>query len=583
MNRNTSSHFEQIPHANIKRSQFKRPYSHLTTVNEGDLIPIMWDEVLPGDTVKIPLNAVIRMATPLYPVMDNCYADFYAFFVPNRLTWEHWEEFLGENKSSYWAETTEYTPPTVVVVASSDTNYLGWPTGTLADYMGVPVNNTLSTTTDRIEGTEVNQMPFAAYAQIWNEWFRDQNIQQPIKTNLQQRSQIGLNSKDSTEYYWKETNEYPNGKYALTSAANGITPMKVCRSKDYFSSALPEPQKGEASLLPMTGDAKIYTGTPYDITGTDPMTWQVLNGVSMPNYPRLGLDSTPESTSPTSYTTDVVGGTQYTGKTPEISPNNLYADMTTVTAATINDLRQAIAIQHLLENQARGGSRYREIILSSFGVSTPDSRMQIPEYLGGYRLPIQMNQVIQNSSTDATTPQGNAAAYSLTSMNQNICTKSFTEHGIIMVLMAIRVDHSYQQGLARKWTRKTRYDYYWPELANIGEQAILNKEIYAQANEEDDEVFGYQEAWAEYRYGEKRISGEMRSTYDQPLDAWHYADYYEELPILNSTWIQEPHENIDRTIAVQSEISHQFICDFYMPTIWTRPMPVYSVPGLETI
>ena len=262
---------------------------------------------------------------------------------------------------------------------------------------------------------------------------------------------------------------------------------------------------------------------------------------------------------------------------------NIGADLGSATAATINELRQAIAVQHILERDARTGTRYKEYLQGAWGVTSPDARLDRSEYIGGYRLPININQVIQTSATDTTSPQGNTAAFSMTTMSRNMATYSATEHGFILGLAAVRVDHSYQQGLSRMWTRSTRFSYYDPMLANLGEQAVLNQEIYAQGTAVDEEVFGYQEAWADYRYHTNMITGEMRSTYAQTLDAWHYADKYTKLPTLSSDWIKEGTENIDRTIAVQSDNSRQFICNFYFDQTWTRAMPIYSLPGLDTI
>lgn len=539
MNRNAEQHYSQVPHANVPRARFKRDYSLLTTMNEGDLVPIYCDEVLPADTAKIDLNALIRMSTPLYPVMDNCYCDFYFFFVPSRLLWEHFENLMGQNDSTFWAEKVEYTTPKTT--APSD----GWNVGTLADYFGIPTG---------VKNLQVNSLPFRAYAKIWNEWFRDENLQQPVTMSKTDATTAGSNAGT-----------------ALTDAEAGGLPLKVCKYKDYFTSCLPSPQKGEAVTLPMEGNAglKIYT-----LDEKEELKWPA-----------------PSSTAATlSGFTEIlkINGEQ-TGLRVEANRNGntntgmLKADMSSVTAATINELRQAIAVQHILERDALGGTRYKEILAKAWGVTSPDARLDRSEYIGGYRLPININQVIQTSSTDTTSPQGNTAAFSMTTMSRNMATYSATEHGFIIGLAAVRVDHSYQQGLSRLWTRSTRFSYYDPILANLGEQAVLNQEIYAQGNAQDEEVFGYQEAWADYRYRTNMITGEMRSTYAQTLDAWHYADKYDKLPKLSSDWIKEGTENIDRTIAVQSDNSRQFICNFYFDQTWTRAMPIYSIPGLDTI
>lgn len=548
MNRNAEQHYSQVPHANVPRARFKRDYSLLTTMNEGDLVPIYCDEVLPADTAKIDLNALMRMSTPLYPVMDNCYCDFYFFFVPSRLLWEHFENLMGQNDSTFWAEKVEYTTPKTTAPTG------GWKVGTLADYFGIPTG---------VEKLQVNSLPFRAYVKIWNEWFRDENLQQPVTMSKTDATTAGSNAGT-----------------ALRDAEAGGLPLKVCKYKDYFTSCLPSPQKGEAVTLPMTGGVPIgfYNPSTGDVTTkTDKMKaiateigitenpffapyWDMGDGP----YKDKGLAMTATS-----------GGT--TGGI------NLGADLSNATAATINELRQAIAVQHIMERDARTGTRYKEILQGAWGVTSPDARLDRSEYIGGYRLPININQVIQTSSTDSTSPQGNTAAFSMTTMSRNMATYSATEHGFIIGLAAVRVDHSYQQGLSRLWTRSTRFSYYDPMLANLGEQAVLNQEIYAQGNEQDEEVFGYQEAWADYRYRTNMITGEMRSTYAQTLDAWHYADKYTKLPTLSSDWIKEGTENIDRTIAVQSDNSRQFICNFYFDQTWTRAMPIYSIPGLDTI
>lgn len=545
MNRNSEQHFAQVPHAEIRRAKFDRPFNLLTTMNEGDLVPIYVDEVLPADTFKINMNALVRMATPLYPVMDNANIDFYFFFVPARLLWNHFQNLMGQNDSTFWAETVEYTTPQTKAPAN------GWNVGTIADYMGIPTG---------VKGLSVNSLPFRAYAKIWNEWFRDENLQQPV-----------TQSKDDT------TTTGSNTGTALTDAEAGGLPLKVCKYKDYFTSCLPSPQKAsEPVTIPMLGNAPVELYGPGNAgKATKYGTGTVYENGNIFSY----LDK-----SAILGTSSGNGSTQFTFEDGSKSPGAYaYANMEKVTGATINELRQAIAVQHIFERDARTGTRYKEILKGAWGVTSPDARLDRSEYIGGYRLPININQVIQTSSTDSTSPQGNTAAYSMTTMSRNMCTYSATEHGYVLGLAAIRVDHSYQQGLSRMWTRSTRFSYYDPMLANLGEQAVLNQEIYAQGTSKDTEVFGYQEAWADYRYRTNMVTSEMRSTYAQSLDAWHYADKYDALPTLSNTWIKEGTENIDRTLAVQSSNSHQFICNFYFDQSWTRPMPVYSVPGLDTI
>lgn len=566
MNRNSEQHYNQVPHAEIRRSRFKRDFSLLTTLNEGDLVPIYVDEVLPGDTFKIDVNGLVRMATPLYPVMDNCNMDVFFFFVPCRLLWDHFVNMMGQNDKTFWAEDTEYTTP------KTNAPEGGWNVGTIADYMGIPTG---------VPNIQVNSMPLRAYSKIWNEWFRDENLQQPQTMAKGDTTSNGTNDKEGI--YVGECGGYP---------------LKVCKHKDYFTSSLPQPQKGEAVPLPLTGNAPLraYTDAErkkpagnenYFFTGQ-----HFANGVN--NFSSIYNNNTginygikANLITEQGGTTNVNGQTVQTFSTNEddiIVSRYLGADLAQVTATTINELRNAIAVQHILERDARTGTRYKEILKGAWGVTSPDARLDRSEYIGGYRMPININQVIQTSSSNTTSPQGNTAAYSMTTMSRHMCTYSATEHGYVLGLCCVRVDHSYQQGLSRMWTRSTRFSYYDPMLANLGEQPVLNQEIYTQGNNKDEEVFGYQEAWADYRYRTNMVTSEMRSTYAQSLDAWHYADHYTSLPTLSSDWIKEGSENIARTLAVEdTNHSYQFICNFYFDQTWTRPMPIYSVPGLETI
>jgi hypothetical protein len=549
MNRNSEQHYAQVPHAEIRRAKFQRDFNLLTTMNEGDLVPIYLDEVLPADTFKINLNALVRMATPLYPVMDNAYMDFYFFFVPARLLWKHFQNLMGQNDSTFWAEQTEYTTPVTTAPEG------GWNVGTLADYFGIPTG---------VSGLKVNSLPFRAYAKVWNEWFRDENLQQPVTQSMDDTTTTGVNT---------GTN--------LSDAEAGGLPLKVCKYKDYFTSCLPSPQKStEPVQLPMTGNAQIVWPNSAETMAKGKIFQD--GGGNLENIPiNSNMKLVASKKNNKSGKALVMFGGQTNAN--EINYTSMQADLSTVTAATINDLRQAIAVQHIFERDARTGTRYKEILKGAWGVTSPDARLDRSEYIGGHRMPINVNQVIQTSSTDSTSPQGNTGAYSMTTLSRNMCTYSATEHGYVLGLAAIRVDHSYQQGLSRLWTRNTRFSYYDPMLANLGEQAVLNQEIYAQGKPQDEEVFGYQEAWADYRYRTNMVTSEMRSTYAQTLDAWHYADKYDALPTLSSTWIKEGTENIDRTLAVQSSNSHQFICNFYYNQAWTRPMPIYSVPGIDTI
>lgn len=546
MNRNTESHFSVNPiNLDIQRSKFVRPSTHKTTFNAGNLIPIYVDEVLPGDTFKMKMSSVIRMSTPIYPVMDNANMDVYFFFVPNRLVWDHWKEFFGENNTTHWEQPVEYEVPQITAPAG------GWAKGTIADYMGIPT---------KIENISVQALPFRAYCKIWNDWFRDQNLKDPAMISMDETTTAGANT----------------GDY-VTNAEKGALPLKVAKYHDYFTAALPEPQKGpEVTIGGIAGNYKVITGEDHEIN-TTPMHIKGVNRTIDNGFVNLVAGDTGGEIR------NFVGMGAPNNISPivTIAPTNLWAQTGSATATSINALRQAFAIQRLYEKNARGGTRYIEIIKAHFGVQSPDARQQRSEYLGGTRVHINMDQVVQTSNSgQGITPQGNTAAYSLTAFNESMFTKSFTEHGYIIGLACIRTEHTYQQGIERFWSRKKMLDYYFPTLANLGEQAILNKEIYAQGNATDDEAFGYQEAWAEYRYKPSRVSGAMRSNYQTTLDAWHYADKYTRQPILSSEWIDETSANIDRTLAVQSATEDQFIADFYFACEATRPMPLYSIPGL---
>lgn len=551
MNRNSESHFSLNPTTiDIQRSKFFRPSQHKTTFNAGDLIPIYVDEVLPGDTFSMDMAAAIRMSTPIYPVMDNANVDFYFFFVPNRLVWEHWKQFNGENTESPWTQTVEYEVPQLTSPKG------GWFRGSIADYMGIPTG---------VDNLSVSQLPFRAYVLVWNEWFRDQNLKQPAECPVDDTSVQGVSG------------GIEGGNY-VTDSYKGSLPLKVAKYHDYFTSCLPEPQKGPDVTFGLAGVAPVITSSEEVPQQRYALKFKGTQGASIAlgNFP-LGVSSSDTSVA-YAYQSSVDAGT--TASRASLYPSNLFANLADASAVTVNQLRQAFAIQRLYEKDARGGTRYTEIIRSHFGVISPDARQQRPEYLGGTRLPISIDQVLQTSGTTDTSPQGNTAAYSLTNMSQSMFTKSFTEHGFIIGLACVRTEHTYQQGIERFWSRRSRFDYYWPALANIGEQAVLNKEIYATGTATDDQAFGYQEAWADYRYKPSRVSGAFRSNIPDGLDVWHYADFYESQPMLSGEWIDETKVNIDRTLAVQSELEDQFIADFYFACSVVRPMPLYSVPGL---
>lgn len=543
----------------MSRSRFDRSSSYKTTFNVGQIIPFYVDEVLPGDTFSIDTSKVVRMQTLLTPVMDDIFLDTYYFFVPNRLTWSHWKQFMGENTESAWIPSVEYEVPQLTAPEG------GWNIGTIADYMGIPTG---------VSGLSVNALPFRAYALIMNEWFRDENLSDPLNIPVTDATVQGVNT----------------GTF-VTDVAKGGLPYTAAKYHDYFTSALPAPQKGPDVMIPIAEAANAYvypaTSLNPDLTENfNPLQWVNSSGniltKSDMNWSSLGFhrDGNNNLTNNTRVrgTNDSLSSLN---ETP-IIPGNLIAKFDGVSqAATINQLRLAFQIQKLYERDARGGTRYIEILKSHFGVTSPDARLQRPEYLGGNRIPININQVVQSSSTDASgTPQGNTAAYSLTSDNHSDFTKSFVEHGFLIGVMVARYRHTYQQGLERFWSRKDRFDYYFPVFANIGEQAIKNKEIYAQGTVKDDEVFGYQEAWADYRYRPNRVTGEMRSSAPQSLDVWHLGDDYESLPSLSDSWIREDSKTVNRVLAVSDNVSAQLFCDIYVRNLCTRPMPLYSIPGL---
>lgn len=537
MNRETESHFSNLPTLDIRRSAFRRPTDHKTSFNASDIIPIYVDsDILPGDTVSMDMASLIRMQTPIFPVMDNAYCDIYFFFVPHRIVWEHWKEFWGENNSTAWEQPVEYEIPQIEAPQG------GWATGTIADYMGLPIG---------VDGISVSHLPFRAYCKIWNDWFRDENLKDPCFITWDETTVSGANSGDYVTY-----------------AECGALPLKAAKFHDYFTSALKSPQKGPSVNIPLGKSAPVVGS---EITGTLPTNYSQQDDlVGVP----LGMYYNGQGSG--LYLTEENMGTGV----QQAKAINLAVDLSDAIGATINQLRQAFAIQAFYEAQARGGSRYIEFVKNIFGVTSPDGRLQRAEYLGGTRIQINMDQVLQTSSTDATSPQGNTAAFSCTVDSDSLFTHSFTEHGTLMGVAVIRTDHTYQQGIERMWSRKKWTDFYIPQFANLGEQAILNKEIYADGSGTDEEVFGYQECWADYRYKPNRVSGEMRSTAAQSLDAWHYGDDYSQLPTLSSGWIDETTSNVDRTISVQHQNANQFFGDFYFNATYVRPMPVYSIPAM---
>lgn len=553
--RNMDSRFAINPQVSISRSKFNRDSSVKTSFNVGQLIPFYLDEVLPGDTFQLKTSLVCRMQPLVTAPMDNLYLDTYYFFVPNRIVWEHWKELNGENTESAWIPQTEYQVPQV----SAPTG--GWSIGTIADYFGIPTG---------VSGISISALPFRAYSLIVNEWFRDQNLQDPLETPKDDATVVGVNT----------------GNY-ITDCAKGGQPFTANKLHDYFSSALPGPQKGpdvSVNLGNLSATGKVTTGTPFTVSPTAP-SMSFAPTSSDGKYYGAYFSATYNGDTHLQQGRTVqgtIGNDSFVGDY-NIVPNNLYTDIAfdqSASVITINQLRTAFQIQKMYEKDARGGTRYQEMIKAHFGVTSPDARLQRPEYLGGERLPININQVIQNSATTATSPQGTVAGQSVTSDSHGDFIRSFTEHGMIIGLCVARYEHTYQQGINRFWTKKLRTDFFLPVLANLGEQPIFNREIYAQGTAADDEVFGYQEAWADYRYKPSIVTGEMRSNHDKSLDSWHFADDYDTLPKLSSSWIVEDKSPVDRALAVQSSVSNQLFADFFIQNETTRPMPVYSIPGL---
>lgn len=547
--RNMDSRFAINPQINISRSKFNRDSSVKTSFNVGQLVPFYFDEVLPGDTFQVKTSLVARLQPLVTAPMDNLYLDTYYFFVPNRIVWDHWRELNGENTESAWIPQTEYQVPQITAPAG------GWNIGTIADYFGIPTG---------VPGISISALPFRAYSLIVNEWFRDQNLKDPLETPKSDATVTGVNT----------------GNY-ITDCAKGGLPFVAAKLHDYFSSCLPAPQKGPDVMINAVGNSPIITGDAHDVSNI-PMSFRVYNsdGPSVQNsvfYPGAKVGTVPQNSSVHADGTMLASSSAYSDKF-SIVPDNLW--MSQGAPTSINQLRMAFQLQKLYEKDARGGTRYQEMLKTHFGVTSPDARLQRPEYLGGERLPININQVVQNSATTDTSPQGNVAGYSVTSDSHGDFIRSFTEHGMIIGLCVARYEHTYQQGINRFWTKKSRTDFYLPVLANIGEQPVLNREIYAQGTAVDEEVFGYQEAWADYRYKPSIVTGEMRSNHNKSLDSWHFADDYDALPHLSSDWINEDKAPIDRALAVQSSVANQIFADFFIQNETTRPMPVYSIPGL---
>lgn len=559
MNRNNERHFNQVPETHVSRTRFNRDQNILTTFDAGKLIPFYVDEVLPGDTFNVDTAAIIRMSTPKYPVFDDAFIDFYYFYCPNRIIWDSFKRFMGEADDNPWMPTKTYQVPKIII--RGDETEKAYPAEqTILDYMGVP--------TKAVKGTskkiEINALPIRAYVKIWNEFFRDQNVGNPAVNNTDDNdTNYGTGTKTGEEKDATVEN-------ILTNAVNGGFCLPVSRFHDYFSSCLPYPQRGPEVTIALTGNAPIKMFDDNGINGpTNPTTiW--MSG----NASNLAQNSANE-------TIVAMGSTEQTGGASVA--RYIATDLSNIEAATINQLRQAFAVQHYYEALARGGSRYREQVRALFGVSISDKTVQVPEYLGGGRYHVNINQIVQTSGqqTETDTPIGETGAMSVTPINESSFTKSFEEHGFIIGVMCIRHNRSYQQGLERFWSRSDRLDYYFPQFANLGEQPVKKREIMITGTGTDDETFGYQEAWADYRMKPNRVSGKMRSNAVGTLDFWHYADYYHSVPTLSQEWMNEDSVEIARTLVVQDE--PQFFGAIRVMNKTTRCMPLYSVPGLEKL
>lgn len=522
-NKSVSTHqFAMIPKADIPRSSFKCEKTLKTTFDAGYLVPFYVDEVLPGDTFNLRMTAFTRLATPLFPVMDNLHLDTFFFSVPNRLVWNNWQKFMGEQANP--GDSISYVIPTVTSPVG------GYAVGSLQDYMGLP-------TVGQVAGGNTvthSTLWLRAYNLIYNQWFRDENLQNSVVVDLD-------DGPDSPS------------DYVL---------LRRGKRLDYFTGCLPWPQKGAIGVsIPLSGNAPVTTASASGSANS--LSVKFTDG----NFYKVGTDAT------YAYR-DAAAGT---------AGNVLYADLSAATSATINQLRQSFQIQKLLERDARGGTRYTEIIRSHFGVISPDARLQRPEYLGGGSTDITINPIAQTSGTSATgttTPMGTLAAMGTGLARGHGFTQSFTEHGLILGLCSVRADLTYQQGLDRMWSRSTRYDFYFPAFAMLGEQAVLNKEIYCDGSSNDNNVFGYQERWAEYRYMPSKITGLFKSTSAGTIDAWHLAQRFTSLPTLNSTFIQDT-PPVSRITAVGAAANgQQFLMDAFFSIQKARPMPLYSVPGL---
>lgn len=541
--RNDEQHFSGIPTIDIQRSKFKRPFTHKTTFNMGKLIPFYVDsDVLPGDTHKFTTSMVVRLLDPAVPIMDNLYLDTYYFFIPSRLCWTNFKKHMGENTDGAWAVVAETERPHIIIPET------GYDKDAILTYMGIPQGS-------QVAGCTVDREAVTAYCMTWNEWFRDQNLVAPLTLNLNDGDVMGDNS----------------------DPVLGGKVLPVYKFHDAFTSSLPQPQKGSSITMPLGVSA------PIGISGTNAA------GTIVPTISRhIPADGTDQRAlyqqsgigwSNLTAATHADGTTTGSG-TALFTFNNLEADLTQATSATINALRLAFATQRILEKDARGGTRFREVIKNHFNTTIADARSQIPEYLGGAtRIPINITQVTQTSSGVEGSPIGQPGATSLTTNTDDSVTYSAQEWGTILGLLCVRQDHTYQQGINRMWRKRRRLDQYWTALAHLGEGPVYASELYATANGGNDEVvFGYQEAWYWYRYLQGYVSGELSSLYATSLDVWHLGDEYSDTPILSDEFLQETDQYLYRSLIATEH--HQFIADIYVENIAVRPMPIYSVPGL---
>lgn len=547
----SQSRFATLPaEVDTPRSKWSFEHRHTTSFNAAELVPILMFPVIPGDTIKCNIRSFIRMSTPIHPVMDDAFADIYSFFVPHRLVWDHFEEFMGASNSQPWVEDVEYTIPQVISPRG------GWSSGTIADHLGIPLGFEMT----------VSALPFRSIALIWNDWFRDVNLQNPAVFTKGDSTLAGSNGDD----------------YVMAIQGGGKCPP-VAKYHDYFTSALPSPQRGD----PVTIAADLLE---VGLRATSPYSAFRLNFYDNLRGLRegvLGLDPSGHVIALHTKTSEgIISGTGSESgddipgaQTYAIYRGGIAADGEGAFNLTVSDLRLALQAQVVLEKDARGGGRFTDILKSHFGVTNPDFRLQRAEFIGSQHFAINMSQVLQTSETTDNSPQGNTAAFSATGHYGDGFLYSATEPGYIFTFVAIRNKQSYQQGLAREWTKKRRFDFYYPEFNSIGEQAIYNREIFFGSSSNDG-IFGYQERYAEYRYHPDLVTGELRSTYSQSLDVWHYADYYVTQPILSDGWIRATKNNIDRTLAVRSDVTSQFIGQFGFDFDVVRPMPLYSVPGV---